>query len=140
MVARIGYRSIVAAVLLGLVAALLLALLPRSHEPVVVRAGDVGALIAEGETHTIRSFYGFNQVENSGTTRFRWTDGLGSWAPGTVARPYALEAARPVKRGAELILTVQYHPSGRVEALDRLVDCAITGSPQGARARSRAPE
>jgi arabinofuranosyltransferase len=79
MVARIGYRSIVAALLLGLAAALLLALLPRLHERVVVRAGDVGALIAEGETTTIRSFYGFNQVETSGATSFRWTDGLGNF-------------------------------------------------------------
>jgi arabinofuranosyltransferase len=79
MVARIEYRSIVAALLLGLAAALLLALLPRLHERVVVRAGDVGALIAEGETATIRSFYGFNQVETSGVTRFRWTDGLGNF-------------------------------------------------------------
>lgn len=48
--------------------------------------------------------------------RLGWTDGLGTWAPGTVPRPYALDAARPIRKGAELILTVQYHPSGRVEA------------------------
>src|SRR5262245_33791620 len=79
MVARIGYRSILVALLLGLAAALLLALLPRPHEQVVVRAGDVGSLIAEGETDAIRSFYGFNQVETASATRFRWTDGLGNF-------------------------------------------------------------
>jgi hypothetical protein len=86
MVARIGYRSILAALLLGLAAALLLALLPRPHEQVVVRAGDVGALIAEGETGAIRSFYGFNQVETSSATRFRWTDGLGNFVVRSGAR------------------------------------------------------
>jgi hypothetical protein len=86
MVARIGYRSILVALLLGLAAALLLALLPRPHEQVVVRAGDVGALIAEGETGAIRSFYGFNQVETASTTRYRWTDGLGNFVVRSGAR------------------------------------------------------
>src|SRR5689334_3311470 len=79
MIARIGYRSILAAPLLGLAAALLLALLPRLPDHVVVRAGDIGALIAEGETTQIRSFYGFNEVETAGDTRFRWTDGAGNF-------------------------------------------------------------
>src|SRR6266545_5422360 len=86
MVARIGYHSILIALLLGLAAALFLALLPRLHEQVVVRAGDIGPLLAEGETAQIRSFYGFNEVETADGTRFRWTDGIGNFVVRSGAR------------------------------------------------------
>ncbi len=61
MVARTEYRSIVAALVLSLVAALFLAWLPRLPEQVLFRVGALGPLIAEGETTQIRSFYGFTQ-------------------------------------------------------------------------------
>src|SRR5258706_8060475 len=79
MVARIEYRSILPALLLGVAAALFLALLPRLPEQVAMRAGALGPLVAEGETTQIRSFYGFHEVETAGAMHFRWTDGLGNF-------------------------------------------------------------
>src|SRR5437016_5381848 len=79
MVASIGYRSILTALLLGLAAALLLAWLPRLPEQVVVRAGDTDPPIADGETVQLRNFFGFHAPETDGATRFRWTSGAGSF-------------------------------------------------------------
>jgi hypothetical protein len=78
MSSRIDYRQPALALLVGLAAALLLAWLPRLPRQMLVHIADIGTLIAEGETSEIRSFYGFNQAETAGETRFRWTDGAGN--------------------------------------------------------------
>ena len=78
MSARIDFRQAATALLIGLAAALLLAWLPRLPRQTIVHVGEIGPLIAEGETAEVRSFYGFNQAETAGDTRFRWTDGAGN--------------------------------------------------------------
>ena len=46
---------------------------------------------------------------------FSPSGGLGGWAPGAV--PYRLPegAARPVKKGSDLVIQVHYHPTGKTE-------------------------
>jgi hypothetical protein len=95
MVARIGYRSLLAALLLALAAATLLAWLPRLPEQVVVRAGDDGSSLADGETEQLRNFFGFHPPESDGPLRFRWTSGEGSFVVRNGAR-----------LGAPLLLTM----------------------------------
>jgi arabinofuranosyltransferase len=80
MIAHRTYRTTVSALLIGLVAALALVLLPRLPEQVSFRVAAFGPLLAQGETTQIRSFYGFNEIEQDANgTPFRWTDGLGNF-------------------------------------------------------------
>src|SRR4051812_31770022 len=96
MIRRTAFQSVFVALLLGAAAALLLAVLPRLPERVVVRAGDVGPLLADGETAQLRNFFGFYAVEAEGATRFRWTSGEGSFVVRSGAR-----------LGAPLLLTLR---------------------------------
>jgi hypothetical protein len=95
MVARIGYRSLLAALLLGLAASSLLAWLPRLPDQVIVQAGDNGSPLADGETEQLRNFFGFHTPESDGPLRFRWTSGEGSFVVRNGAR-----------LGAPLLLTM----------------------------------
>lgn len=51
----------------------------------------------------------------AGGVGFIPTGGLGGWSPGVTPRHLPGGVARPVKAGADLILQVHFHPSGKVE-------------------------
>jgi hypothetical protein len=74
---RIG--QLLLALGVALVATVTLLLLPRLPEPVIVRAGEVGPFVTDGETAQLRNFFGFNEPERDGERTFRWTTGEGSF-------------------------------------------------------------
>jgi hypothetical protein len=68
------------------------------------------------------SCFGGPQIEPTG--------GLGGWAPGATPRPLPAGVAQTVKKGADLVVQIHYHPSGKVETDQSSIGLTFTGQPQ----------
>jgi hypothetical protein len=58
---------------------------------------------------------------------------IGGWAPGSVPVARSEEFSRPVPKGADLVLQVHYHPSGKLEEDQSWLGLTFSGPPTRAR-------
>jgi mono/diheme cytochrome c family protein len=68
------------------------------------------------------SCFGGPQIEPSG--------GLGGWAPGATPRPLPGGVAQTVKKGADLVIQIHYHPSGKPETDQSSLGLTFGDAPQ----------
>jgi len=54
---------------------------------------------------------------------------IGGWAPGAVAAPKTQEFSRPLPKGADLVVQIHYHPSGRQEQDQFSLGLSFSGPP-----------
>ena len=54
---------------------------------------------------------------------------LAGWAPGTIAEPGDPQISIPVKKGADLVLQIHYHPDGKPETDTSSVGVTFSGPP-----------
>ena len=69
---------------------------------------------------------GYSRMGGPGFTP---TGGLGGWAPGFTAKFLPDEVGRPVRKGADLVVQVHFHPSGKPEVEQSTVGLYFTKKP-----------
>jgi hypothetical protein len=65
-----------------------------------------------------------------GSPKFAPSGRLGGWAPGATPQPFFEGMALPIKKGAELVIQIHYHPSGRPETDQSSIGLTFTEQPQ----------
>jgi hypothetical protein len=58
---------------------------------------------------------------------------IGGWAPGAVPPPPSEDYARPVPQGADLVVQIHYHPSGKPESDQSSLGLSFSGPPKKGR-------
>jgi hypothetical protein len=65
-----------------------------------------------------------------GSPQFAPSGTLGGWAPGATPQPLADGMALPIRKGADLVIQIHYHPSGRPEIDQSSIGLTLTEHPQ----------
>ena len=65
-----------------------------------------------------------------GGPRIEPAGGLGGWAPGATPRPLPAGVALTVKKGADLVMQIHYHPSGKPETDQSSIGLTFGDQPQ----------
>jgi mono/diheme cytochrome c family protein len=58
---------------------------------------------------------------------------IGGWAPGAVPPPIAADYSQPVPQGADIIIQIHYHPSGKTESDQSSLGLIFSGPPKKGR-------
>jgi len=67
-----------------------------------------------------------------GGPRVAISAGLGGWAPGATPEPWPAGIAQIIEKGADLVMQVHYHPSGKPETDQSSIGLTYTTQPQKA--------